>query len=246
MKKEYCIYIHRKKSDGIEFYIGKGIRNKRPYEKLKRSIYWKNIVNKYGYYVEILEDFLTNEEAKKLEIYYIEKFGRIDNKTGNLVNKTSGGDGGATRNGYKNSESTRKNISKSLKNRIFSAEHKEKIREACKKRLPITEETRKKLSEKAKNRNPISEETRLKLKNPKTEKHKKNLSISGKGRVFSKEHRERMKKPKSIEHKKKISEAAKNREKTFWICKSEENPKKVKNNEIEFYLKIGWKRGRKI
>lgn len=246
MKKEYCVYMHRKKSDGVEFYIGKGIRNKRPYEKSKRSAHWKNIVNKHGYYTEILEDFLTNEEAKKLEIYYIEKFGRIDNETGNLINRTSGGDGGATRNGYKNSESTRKNISKALKNRVFSEEHKEKISKATKERPPISKETRKKLSEKAKNRGPISEETRLKLKKPKTEEHRKNLSISGRGRVFSKEHRERMKKPKSIEHRKKISEAAKKREKTFWVCKIGEKPKKVKNGEIESYLKTGWKRGRKI
>jgi hypothetical protein len=243
MKKEYCVYIHKKKSDNIEFYIGKGIRNKRPYEKNKRSNHWKNIVNKYGYYVEILEDFLSNEEAKKIEIYYIEKFGRLDKKNGNLINKTDGGDGGATRNGYINSESTRKNISKALKNRIFSEEHKEKIKISSKKRPAVTEETRKKLSEKLKNR-IFSEETRLKLKKPKSEEHKKNLSISGKGRIFSKEHIEKMKKPKSEEHKKKLSDSAKNREKTFWICKIGEKTKKIKNNEIEFYLKKGWKKGR--
>ena len=232
MKKEYCVYIHRKISDNSEFYIGKGKRDKRPYEKTKRSKHWENIVNKYGYYVEILEDYLTNEEANQLEIFYIKKFGRIDNKEGKLINKTDGGDGGATRKNYKNSELTREKISKSLKNRIFSETHIENLKKSQQNRKPVSEETRKKLSESAKKRNPISEETREKLKGPKSEIHKLNLSLSGKGRIFSKEHIEKMKKPKSEQHKLNMSKSAKNREKTFWICKEGETSKKVKISEI--------------
>lgn len=245
MENNYCVYIHKKASDNIEFYIGMGKTNRRPYEKLKRSQHWKNIVSKHGYYIEILEDNLTREEAKEREIFYIKKFGRLDIKTGNLINKTDGGDGGATRNGYINSQETRKNISKALKNRVFTEEHKEKLKKSSKNRGKVTKETRKKLSESAKNRNPISEETRLKLKKPKSKEHREKLSISGKGRIFSDEHKEKMKKPKSKEHKEKISKSAKNKEKTFWICKFGKNTKKVKYNEIEIYLESGWKRGRK-
>lgn len=230
----------------MEFYIGKGKRNQRPYEKIKRSKHWENIVNKHGYYVEILVDYLTDEEAKELEIFYIKKFGRIDTKSGNLINKTDGGSGGSTRKNYKNSELTREKISKALKNRVFSKKHIENLKNSLKNKKPISEETRKKLSESSKKRKPISEETREKLKGPKSEEHKLNLSIAGKGRIFSKEHIEKMKKPKSEEHRLNISKAAKNRKKTFWVCKDGEISKKIGIEEINTYLNNGWIRGRKI
>ena len=65
MVAKYCIYRHSK-PDGTPFYIGKGII-KRPYSKHHRNKHWHNIVNKYGYGVEILANFLTEEDAFELD-----------------------------------------------------------------------------------------------------------------------------------------------------------------------------------
>ena len=243
--KKYCVYAHYKLSNNEIFYIGKGISNKRPYEKSKRGLHWKNIVNKYGYYITIIANNLTNEEAIEIEKSQIEKYGRTDKNTGVLINKTDGGDGGPTRIGYKNSPETRKNIGISLKGRIFTTDHKSKMSESAKNRNPISEETRKKLSESAKNRNPISEETRKKLQREKTEEHKKNLSKARKNIKFTEEHKKKLRKPKTKEHKEKLSKAAKAREKSVWIFKENIGTKKIKIQDLNNYLDDEWTRGRK-
>ena len=225
--KKYCVYAHYKLSNNEIFYIGKGISDKRPYEKSKRGLHWKNIVNKYGYYITIIANNLTNEEAIEIEKSQIEKYGRIDKNTGVLINKTDGGDGGPTRIGYKNSAETRKNIGISLKGRIFTTDHKSKM------------------SESAKNRNPISEETRKKLQREKTEEHKKNLSKARKNIKFTEEHKKKLRKPKTKEHKEKLSKAAKAREKSVWIFKENIGTKKIKIQDLNNYLDDEWTRGRK-
>lgn len=58
-----------------------------------RSKHWHNVVNKYGYYVEILYESDDMKIIKQKEIEFISMYGRMDNKTGILVNKTDGGDG---------------------------------------------------------------------------------------------------------------------------------------------------------
>ena len=44
------------------FYIGKG-KEKRAYDKINRSNYWKSIVNKYGYEILIIELELSEEQS---------------------------------------------------------------------------------------------------------------------------------------------------------------------------------------
>lgn len=88
----YCLYQHKRLDTNEVFYIGIG-SNKRPYTKSKRNNHWKNIVNKHGYTVEIINTNLTLEEARKLEISLISFYGRQNNKTGILVNMTDGGEG---------------------------------------------------------------------------------------------------------------------------------------------------------
>lgn len=176
------LYQHLKPNGEI-FYIGIGKCEKRAYNKFNRNKYWKNIVNKYGYNVEILYDNLTIKEAKQLEIYLIKYYGRKDLKTGNLVNMTSGGEGTYGRITSKESNIKRSN---SMKGRIFSKEHRLKL-SLSNKGKTVSEETKLKMKKSRKN---ISEETRLKMSlfqrnRIYTEKDKKFLSDQTK-RLFSK------------------------------------------------------------
>ena len=66
---------------------------KRPYTKDGRSKFWNNIVNKYGYSVEVLAQNLSLEEAQDLEKLLIKEYGRKDLGLGNLTNLTDGGEG---------------------------------------------------------------------------------------------------------------------------------------------------------
>lgn len=99
------MYRHSRKDNHKPFYIGIGSKHpkwimgwrteyQRAYSKAGfRSKHWHNVVNKYGYYVEILFESDDMKIIKQKEIEFISLYGRMDNKTGILVNKTSGGDG---------------------------------------------------------------------------------------------------------------------------------------------------------
>ena len=91
MKTHYT-YAHSK-PDGTIFYIGKGI-GRRAYSK-NRNDYWKRIVAKYGYEVQILAYWDTEEEALDHEVLLIScmKDMKIE-----LCNLTDGGEGAT---GYK-------------------------------------------------------------------------------------------------------------------------------------------------
>ena len=131
-----CVYFHINPLKSHIFYVGIG-SIKRPYTKYKRNIIWQNIVNKYGYIIDIAHTDLSWESACNLEKFYINKLGRKDLKKGNLVNLTDGGDGnvglihsdemkakmkgnknGASRKNYTHSEETREKMSIALKGRV--------------------------------------------------------------------------------------------------------------------------------
>jgi len=86
------VYKHYRKDNNQLFYIGIGKDSKRAYSTKKRNDLWQNIINKYGYYVGIHIENISYENAKKIEIELIKKYGRIDNGTGILSNMTNGGD----------------------------------------------------------------------------------------------------------------------------------------------------------
>jgi hypothetical protein len=113
------------------FYIGIG-NKKRPYIKYGRSNFWKKIVSKSDYEIQILKSNLSKEDAIELEIILIYHYGRINNSTGVLCNLTDGGDGNF---GMIVSEKTKKIKSDFLlknplrfwKNKKLSKEHVEKM-----------------------------------------------------------------------------------------------------------------------
>lgn len=91
------VYRHIRLDTNQPFYIGIGIDAKGKYYRANthhgRNNYWKNIVKKTNYYVEILFEHEDREFIKQKEIEFIKLYGRIDIKTGILVNMTDGGDG---------------------------------------------------------------------------------------------------------------------------------------------------------
>jgi predicted GIY-YIG superfamily endonuclease len=87
------VYRHIRLDKNEVFYIGISKNNDRPYSKHRRSNFWKNIVNKTDYEVEILFDDLSWEDACEKEKEFIKLYGRKDLGLGPLVNMTDGGDG---------------------------------------------------------------------------------------------------------------------------------------------------------
>jgi hypothetical protein len=87
------VYQHINNYTGEPFYIGIGKSISRAYDIKRRSTFWKGIVNKYGYSIEIIIDNISIEQAVLWEKVLIKLYGRRDIKTGILCNQTSGGEG---------------------------------------------------------------------------------------------------------------------------------------------------------
>lgn len=124
----YYVYLHLRGDNGEPFYVGKGTNN-RHISKWGRSKFWKNIVNKYGYDIIILEENLIQEDAYDLEMYWIKRIGRIDLNNGPLVNHSDGGEKNYNRkSGYKLSDETKYKISIGNRGKKRTDELKEYLR----------------------------------------------------------------------------------------------------------------------
>jgi hypothetical protein len=175
------VYKHIRKDTNEVFYIGIGKTEKRAYSNANRNKHWHNIVNKYGYIVEIIKTNLTKEDAIQIEIDLIKNYGRRDLKEGTLVNLTNGGDGIASasvevvekilksRSWYKHSNESKQKMSDAKKGKAngrlgvtLSAETKQKMSISTKKTM--TEAHRKILSNAAKGKT-LSTETKIKISN---------------------------------------------------------------------------------
>lgn len=88
----YYVYVHRKKTNGDVFYVGKG-KGRRAWRFNDRNRLWKRTNDKYGCIVEIVQNNLQEWYALELEIDLVLKHGRVDNNTGTLTNLTDGGEG---------------------------------------------------------------------------------------------------------------------------------------------------------
>jgi hypothetical protein len=199
------VYRHIRLDTNEPFYIGIGITEKRAYNRINRSNYWKRIVSKTEYRVDILFDDLSKEEACEKEKEFILLYGRVDLGTGTLVNLTSGGQ-------YtKHSDETKMKISERHKGRIHTDEAKKNMLEGQRKRTdirkPCSDETRSKMRIASTGRKHTEESiSKMRIastgKKPSEETLKKR-SISLMGKRKGKKH--------SDESKKKMSESANNR-----------------------------------
>jgi hypothetical protein len=87
------VYRHIRLDKNEPFYIGIGKTDRRAFSRRGRNSFWKNIVSKTDYKVEILFENLTQEEACEKEKEFIQLYGRKDLGLGTLVNLTNGGEG---------------------------------------------------------------------------------------------------------------------------------------------------------
>jgi hypothetical protein len=87
------VYIHKRKDTGDVFYVGIGRSERRAYVIQHRSEWWKRIVKKYGYIVEILLSDISWDEACVKEKELINFHGRANLGNGTLCNLTDGGEG---------------------------------------------------------------------------------------------------------------------------------------------------------
>lgn len=144
----YYVYLHIEKDTGLPFYVGKG-KGKRCETKYNRSVYWKNVADKHGWYSDIVAEFTTEAEAFACETEVIKFFGRRNVDNGLLVNLTEGGEGNAGtiftqerlenmsrgRKGIRPSPEARAKMSAAAKkrpHRAHSEETKERLRQRCK------------------------------------------------------------------------------------------------------------------
>ena len=159
------VYRHRRLDTNKIFYIGIGKEERRAYRKDGRNSYWKNIINKTDYNVEIIAKDIDWETACELEIFLISEYG-----IKNLSNITLGGEGNL---GNLHSIETKKILSEKLKGKT-----------AWNKGLKSTEEhiekTRSKLIEYYKNNISHFKNKEFSLE------HKKNLSISNSKKCIDK------------------------------------------------------------
>lgn len=145
------VYKHIRKDNNQPFYIGVGgllffdnyqRANANNWKGLRsRSEFWKNTANIYGFYVKIVLDNCTKEEAFLKESELISFYGRQDIKTGILVNHTSGGDGRIGSSKEINKKCGEKNIGKK-----WTESQRNLIKEKRKNRLPDSLETKLKKS----------------------------------------------------------------------------------------------------
>lgn len=94
-ENNWYLYRHRRLDTFEIFYVGIGStdNNFRAYSLHSRNNFWKNVVAKTKYTVEILIENLSHEDASELEMFLIRVYGRRDLKKGSLTNLTNGGEG---------------------------------------------------------------------------------------------------------------------------------------------------------
>lgn len=170
---DYYVYLHRTIA-GEVFYIGKGNR-RRAWSKSNRSLFWRSVVEKHGFTVELIATGIQEWYAHELEVELIDMYGRRDIMNGTLVNMTDGGEGIS---GAKRSKQSKVKVGNSLRGKSKSESHKQAMRIA---RAKVPLEIKQVGGKKNKGRF-VSEEWRLKSSNshkasPLTSAHMQRLAI---------------------------------------------------------------------
>lgn len=163
MSGMHYTYLHKRASDGLPFYVGKGTR-RRAWSATGRNQYWTRIAAKHGVDVVIVDAGLSEEEALSREV---ELIAFLKDLGAELCNMTGGGDGATHYDqlGKKNHMFGRTGERHHLFGKPRSEETKQKLRNAnLGKRL--SEETRRLVSSNTSRHwlgKKMSAETRAKL-----------------------------------------------------------------------------------
>ena len=178
--KEYAIYIHTfpngKKYVGISSDIKRRFRNGKGYANQPIMMH---AIDKYGWSsvsTEIIQNGLSEEDAKKEEIRLISEMNTTDQRYG--YNQTLGGEGANGRQvSEENKRRTGERMSKIHKGVPLSENHKKKIADALNGRIPnISDDGRRRIIESNRTRT-YSPETRKKMsENTKRGMQDKNMS----------------------------------------------------------------------
>jgi hypothetical protein len=173
--KNWFVYIHYIRDKKNPFYVGIGNIEGRQHSVRNRNKHWHNIIQTHRTFGCIkLFTGLTKEQACDKEKELILKYGRLDIKTGALVNLTSGGQGNCMP-----SETTRYRIGAANRGKKFSKEWRNKLSKA--KAGKPTWNKGKKVTDPA-----LLEKMRLASTSRKVSQVTRDkISKSGKGRVMS-------------------------------------------------------------
>ncbi len=146
-----------------KIYIGKDEKSRANYFGSGKLI--RRSIDKYGmenHKKEVLEEVLDRQTLQEREKYWINELKTYDKSVG--YNISYGGDGGDTLTNNPNRDNIIKKISTALKNRTFTEEHKQKLRDNHNSKQ---EQTRKNISKRLKgkvksedHKNKISETVR--------------------------------------------------------------------------------------
>lgn len=156
--------------DGTPYYVGKG-SGSRAYSKYSRLC----LPPRDKAFI-LIQEFPDEESAFAAERLLISLYGRLDNETGCLRNRTDGGEGCS---GF--SEITRRKISESSKGKKMSTAARLKMSLAARSRI-VSEEIRNKKSELAKRlgiKPPVGSHKGFKH----SEESKRKMSIALKGKI---------------------------------------------------------------
>lgn len=88
--RDYYVYLHRKRTNGEVFYVGKGF-GPRYKSTWSRNKHWFNTAMKHGVIIEIVQDGLQEWYAFELESQLVDFYGRKNLNHGTLVNAADGG-----------------------------------------------------------------------------------------------------------------------------------------------------------
>lgn len=188
--QSFYVYLHRRKTDGTIFYVGKG-SGTRAWKTVGRSKKWQAVASKHGLVVEIVQSGMQEWWAFELEMQLILA------SSPSLCNLTDGGEGASglvlSR---QQREALRSRTTSMFEDESFRAKHQKSVLEAM---------SRPDVIEKISSRTKAAmacPDIRQKISSrhkgvPLSDEHKQSLSKARKG------------KPKSEEHKAALSSSAK-------------------------------------